>query len=254
VPELLGAACLLLLLGGIFGHATRLSSWADEARARTWGTRVPLTAAVTAAVAAAALGVRQLAGCDSGATCARPVTVLPLPRPVAELPPLDLTLRADATAALFLLLAGSVGACIAVYSFGWLRGNRLSNRVAGSFSLFLLAMILVVVVNSIFWLFVALELMTFCSGDLVRYRGAAGGPLPESRTAVRTYLIVSHISLMSLLVGVLPIVVKHATLDMSLLSTSGGSPVPASRRFTSGFPRSTRSYRPTPTQWSQRSC
>jgi len=232
VIELLSVAFLLLLLGGIAGHGTRLFSRTDDDRAKTWGMRGPLTAAVAAAVAVIVLAVRQLMTCDSATACARPVRVLPLSPPVAGVSALDLTLRVDATAALFLLLVGVCGACIAVYSFGWLRDDPLRNRVAGSFSLFLLAMILVVVVNNVFWLFVTLELMTFCSGDLVRYRGASGGPVAASRTAVRTYLIVSHISLISLVVGVLPIVVRHATLDMSALSVSSGSPVPG---FSFGF-------------------
>jgi hydrogenase-4 component B len=182
--------------------------------------------AVAGAAAVTVLAVHQLVTCGSGTGCSRPIKVLPLPPPVTGMPALDLTVRVDAVAALFLLLAGLCGVCIAVYSFGWLQADPLGNRVAGSFSLFLLALVLVIVVNNIFWLFIALELMTFCSGDLVRYRGASGGPLPASRTAVRTYLIVSHISLMSLLVGLLPIVVGHATLDMSALSAAGGSPVP----------------------------
>jgi formate hydrogenlyase subunit 3/multisubunit Na+/H+ antiporter MnhD subunit len=224
--EFLGAVGLLLLLGGISGHATRVFSRTDDDRAQTWGTRGPLTAAVVAAAAITALAVWQLVTCGSGTSCTRPVRVLPLPPPVAGFPSLDLTLRVDATAAIFLLVVGSCGTCIAVYSFGWLREDRLRNRVAGSFCLFLLAMVLVVLVNNIFWLFVALELMTFCSGDLVRYRGASGGPVTASRTAVRTYLIVSHIGLICLVVGVLPIVVGHGTLDMSVLSASHGSPVP----------------------------
>jgi hydrogenase-4 component B len=232
VTGILGAAFLLLFLGGISGHATRLFSRMDDDRARTWGMRGPLTTAVVGAVAVVILAVRQLMSCGSATACARPVKVLSLPPPVAGMPPLDLTLRVDATAALFLLLIGVCGACIAVYSFGWLRDDRLRNRVAGSFSLFLLAMILVVVVDNIFWLFVALELMTFCSGDLVRYRGASGGSAAASRTAVRTYLIVSQISLMSLVVGILPIVVRNGSLEMSALSTSAGSPVPS---FSFGF-------------------
>lgn len=224
--ELLGVVCLLLILGGIWGHATRMFSRTDDDRARTWGMRGPLTAAVVAAVGVTVLAIRQLVGCGSGAGCTRPIRVLPLPPPVDGVPSLDLTVRVDATAALFLLVIGMCGTCVAVYSFGWLRKDRLRNRVAGSFCLFLLTMAFVVVVNNVFWLFIALELMTFCSGDLVRYRGATGGSVEESRTAVRTYLIISHIGLISLLVGVLPIVVRHATLDMSVLSASGGSPVP----------------------------
>jgi hydrogenase-4 component B len=226
VIELLAAVCLLLLLGGVSGHVTRMSGQPDADRTRTWGTRVPLTAAVSAAAGLTVLAVQRLATCGSGAGCAQPITVVRLPPPVAGFPVLDLTLRVDATAALFLLVVGACGTCIAVYSFGWLREDDLRNRVAGSFCLFLLATVLVVAVNNVFWLFVALELMTFCSGDLVRYQGARGGSVAASRTAVRTYLIVSHIGLMSLVVGVLPIVVKHGTLDMSLLAASSGSPAP----------------------------
>jgi hydrogenase-4 component B len=224
--ELLGVACLLLLFGGIWGHVTRLFSRTEDDRTRTLGAYGPLTAAIVAALGITALAARQLATCGRGAACARPVGVLPLPPPVDGMPALSLTLRIDATAALFLLVVGACGVCVGIYSFGWLRNDPLRNRVAGTFCFFLLAMVFVVVVNNVFWLFVALELMTFCSGDLVRYRGARGGPPKASRTAVRTYLVVNHVSLMSLLVGVLPIVVAHDTLDMSVLSASNGSPVP----------------------------
>lgn len=232
MTELLGAICLLLLLSGIVGRATRLPGPTDDDHAASWSMRGPLTSAAVASAGLVILAIRQLMSCAGVTACARAITVLPLPRPVPGFPALDLTLRLDAAAALFLLLIGTCGACIAVYSFGWLRDDPLRNRVAGSFNLFLLAMILVVVVNSVFWLLVALELMTFCSGDLVRYRGASGGPVPASRTAVRTYLIVSHIGMMSLLIGLLPIMVKHGTLDMRALSLSGGSPVPS---FSFGF-------------------
>jgi hydrogenase-4 component B len=225
--ELFGVACLLLLMfGGIWGHVTRLFSRTEDDRARTWGTYGPLTAAIVAALGITALAARQLATCSTGTACTQPVEVLPLPPPVNGMPALSLTLRIDATAALFLLVVGACGACIGIYSFGWLRNDPLRNRVAGTFCFFLLAMVFVVVVNNVFWLFVALELMTFCSGDLVRYRGARRGSPKASRTAVRTYLVVSHVSLMSLLVGVLPIVVAHDTLDMSVLSASNGSPAP----------------------------
>jgi hydrogenase-4 component B len=43
---------------------------------------------------------------------------------------------------------------------------------------------------------------------------------------VRTYLLVSHVSLMCLLIGVLPIAVEHSTLDLDELRQAGGSPFP----------------------------
>jgi formate hydrogenlyase subunit 3/multisubunit Na+/H+ antiporter MnhD subunit len=227
VIDLLGIVSLLLLLGGIGAHVTRAFSRADDDGAMTWGTKGSLSAAFAATIGLIVLAIRQLVACGGGAGCNRPAVVLPLSRPAPGLPSLALSVRVDPTAAIFLLLIGTCGACVAVYSFGWLHGDPLRNRVAGSFSLFLLAMVLVVVANSIFWLLIGLELMTFCSGDLVRYRGASGGPVEASRTAVRTYLIVSHLALMSVLVGVLPIIVSHHTLNMSVLSGAGGSPAPA---------------------------
>ncbi len=224
--ELLGLACLLLFAGGVWGQAAHMSGRTDD-RARTWATYGPLAGAVLAAAGVTAVAVRQLVACGRGSACAQPVRVLSLPPPADGLPALSLTLRLDATAAIFLLVIGSCGACVAVYSFGWLRRDQLRNRVAGSFCLFLLAMGLVVVVDNLFWLFVALEVMTFCSADLVRYQGASGGSVPASRIAVRTYLVVSQVSLMSLLVGVLPIAVAHRTLDMTLLGASSGSPAPS---------------------------
>ncbi len=216
---LLGCAGLLLLLGGIYGHATRLFTRTEDDRATTWGTRGPLGAAFAAATIVVGLAVMRLATSGGAAAGSRRIVVRRLPLPLHRIPALDLTVRVDPTAAIFLLLVGTCGACIAAYSFGWLRDDPLANRVAGSFCLFLFAMVLVVVAGNIFWLFVGLEVMTFCSGDLVTYRGAAGGPVQASRNAVRTYLIVSHLALISLLIGILPIVVKHGTLDIGALST-----------------------------------
>jgi hydrogenase-4 component B len=224
---LLACASVLLVIGGICGHAARWLARVGEDQVGAWGIRVPLTAAFAAAVTIVALAIRQFAVCGGGAQCQGPIQVLRLPAPAHGLPVLSLTLRLDTTAALFLLLIGACGAGIAIYSFGWLRDDPLRNHVAGSFCLFLLAMVLVIVVSNVFWLFVGLEVMTFCSADLVRYRGAIGGPVPASRTAVRTYLIVSHIALISLLIGVLPIAVAHHTLSMMRLSAAGGSPAPA---------------------------
>jgi hydrogenase-4 component B len=107
-----------------------------------------------------------------------------------------------------------------VYSFGWLHGDPLRANVAGSFNLFVGATLLVLVVDNVFWLFVALELLTLCSADLVRYRGRRGGSLEASLTAVRTYLIVSQAGLMCLVAGLLPVVVRQGTIDFGALSAA----------------------------------
>jgi hydrogenase-4 component B len=128
--------------------------------------------------------------------------------------------RLDGLSALFVAVAAACAMAICVYSFGWLRDDPLRDNVAGSFNLFVGATLLVLVVDNVFWLFVALETLTLCSADLVRYSGRRGGPLEASLTAVRTYLIVSQIGLSCLLAGLLPVVVRHGTIDFGALSAA----------------------------------
>jgi formate hydrogenlyase subunit 3/multisubunit Na+/H+ antiporter MnhD subunit len=231
----LGPAFLLLLLGGVAAQATRL--WhrvgqATEETAKTWGMRVGLGSAIIGSATIAAIAVGQLVSCHGGAECAHAARLFTVSPPVVGAgtepltPGLDVNLRLDGLAALFLLVVAVCGGCVAVYSFGWLRMDRLRNAVAGSFCLFLLATMLTIVVDSVLGLLFALEIMTLCSADLVRYKGLTRGFGPASRNAMRTYLIVSHVGLLGLLVGVLPIVVDHGTWDMGQLRGLG-SPAPA---------------------------
>ena len=226
-----GLVALLLVAGGVWGHAVQaFIKWGmPDARARTLGMRGALGAAAAATAIVVAVAVRHLVVCQGivATSCARTIRAIPIAASVRGLPSLDLSLRVDGLSSLFLLMVAFCGGCIAVYSFGWLRENPFRHDVAGSFSLFLLATMLTVVVNNVLWLFIALEVMTICSGDLVRFRGRMGGPVAASRTAVRTYMFVSHVGLIFLVVGLLPIVVKHSTLELNALSSAGGSPIPA---------------------------
>jgi formate hydrogenlyase subunit 3/multisubunit Na+/H+ antiporter MnhD subunit len=161
------------------------------------------------------------------AACSRSLVVIALPPPVRGVPALDLSIHLDGLAALFVAVAGFCATAIAVYSLGWLRDDPLRDAVAGSFSLFVGATLLVLVVNSVFWLFVALELVTLASADLVRYRGRVGGSIEASRTALRTYLLVSHFGLMLVLAGLLPVAVTRGAIDLDVLRLPGTTTVPA---------------------------
>ena len=230
---LLGSALFLFLAGAGCGHGEyllRLLPGVDGERVRTWTARGALGLATAGGVTAVAASVDHLTACGrlpgEPAACASREVVVGLAAPVAGAPALDLAIRVDGLAALFVAVVGFCAAGIAVYSVGWLRDDPLRQKVAGSFNLFVGAMLLALLVDNVFWLLVALELITLSSADLVRYRGRRGGPAGDSRTAVRTYLMVSHVSLMLLLAGLLPVVVQHASLDFDALRAAGSSPVP----------------------------
>jgi formate hydrogenlyase subunit 3/multisubunit Na+/H+ antiporter MnhD subunit len=236
-PELvlLGVALTLFAAGGAAGHGAHLLRRLEAGypqRVPTWGMRASLGLAIAGSVAAVAAAAGQLAACQPAkqTTCESNDVVVNLGAPVAEVPTLELELavRLDGLAALFVAVVGVCAAGIAVYSLGWLRDDPLRHNVAGSFNLFVAATLLMLLVDNLFWLLVALELIALSSADLVRYRGRSGGPLAASRTAVRTYLMVSHVSLIFLLAGLLPVVVEHSSLDLGeLRSASPTSPVPA---------------------------
>jgi hydrogenase-4 component B len=242
--EPLELSLALLVLGAGLGWAPRRRRTGREGRAeraRTAATGWSLGCATAAATIILGTGAWHLAACTAaragavagtGTGCVRSFTLLRIPQPVGGVPvaaggvpALNLTVHIDGLTALFLVMIGFCAGCVGVYSFGWLRDNPLRNTVAGSFNAFLAATVLVIAVNNVFWLFVALELITLGSVDLVRYRGRRHGRSADSRTAVRTYVLVSHIGLICLMAGVLPIVVKQRTLDFDSLRTAGGSPV-----------------------------
>jgi formate hydrogenlyase subunit 3/multisubunit Na+/H+ antiporter MnhD subunit len=230
--ELLGVALALFLAGGAAGHGAHLLRWPGPAqdRVRSWATWIALALATAGGVVAVAAATGALTACHGGAggpaECARKAVMLELAAPVAGAPELDLAVRLDGLAALFVAVVGFCAAAIAVYSWGWLRADPLRHHVAGSFNLFVAGTLLALLVDNLFWLLVALELIALSSADLVRYRGRSGGSPAASRTAVRTYLVVSHVSLMFLLAGLLPVVVAQASLDFADLRSAGGSPVP----------------------------
>jgi hypothetical protein len=148
-------------------------------RAKNWATRGALGLASGRRRTTVAAAVRHLMVCTQAAepaACTRTAVVAALPTPVADGPALDLTVRVD----------------------GWPRSSwpwwvsrglhrdllerlaaddPLRHSVAGSFNLRSATLLLATMVNNVFWLFVALELITLSSADLVRYRGRSHGPV-----------------------------------------------------------------------------
>ncbi|GAA1026291.1 hydrogenase 4 subunit B [Virgisporangium ochraceum] len=226
-PGPFALVAFLFAAGGLCGHGgvllARLRLLGIES-AKTWSMRAALAFAAVGSTAAVIISV-SLINCAAG-DCVRTVRVLSVRAPVADVPALDLTFHHDGLADVFISLVGFCAACVAVYSFGWLRDDPLRHSVAGSFNLFVASLLLTLLVNNVFWLLVALELITLCSADLVRYRGRIRQEPGRSRTAVQTYVLVSHVGLMFLLAGLLPVVVGGSTLDFDVLRKGGESPVP----------------------------
>jgi hydrogenase-4 component B len=202
----------LLVTGAVIGYAAPAAGrllHVPGGRARAWGMVTSMMLAVAASAVVGAAGAWHLVRCtraaSGAAACERTATVLDLPAPIDQGPYLGLVLRVDALTTLFLVLVAVFSAAIAVYSLGWLRGDPQASWVAGSFDLFVAATLLAVAADIGLWVIIALELVTLFSTDLVRYRGRCGGSLTESTTAVSTYLTVSHVGLICLLVGLIPV-------------------------------------------------
>lgn len=209
--DLFRLTAALLLTGAVIGYAApgaarRLG--VPTGLARAGGMVVSMLLAVAAGALVTAAGARQLTRCARSATratCEATATVLNLPAPIDHGPSLNLVLRVDALGALFLMLVAVFSTAIALYSLGWLRHDPQASWVAGSFDLFVAASLLAVAADVGLWVIISLELVTLFSADLVRYRGRRDGSLTASTTAVRTYLTVSHVGLILLLVGLVPV-------------------------------------------------
>jgi formate hydrogenlyase subunit 3/multisubunit Na+/H+ antiporter MnhD subunit len=222
----------LIVVGGSTGHFLPwLAGLAglDQERARTWAMYAAFGCAGGAGVGALLVAVDHLRRCTQSA-CDRTLTVVALPAPVRNLPALDLTLHLDGLASLFLALSGFCAGCVALYSVSWMRADPLRGGVGGTFAVFVGSILLTIVVDNVFWLFVALELMALCSADLIRYRGRSGGSHDDSVAAVRTYLFVSHAGLLCLVAGLLPIVVERQELTIHKLDAAG-TPAMAAASF-----------------------
>ncbi len=225
----IGVVLMLLIAGAVCGHGVPLmlpSTRPEGEHGELWA-RASLMFAALGGAAATALAIATLVLCSAGDTvsCGADLVVVDLPSPTEGFPGLGLTVRNDGLAALFLGIVGFCGASIAVYSFGWLSGDPLRHRIAGSFNLFLASTVSAVLVANVFWLLVALEFMTLSSSDLLRHRSSNDQVAENRRIAVSTYLIVSHVSLMLIVAGILPAAVASRSFDYSTLAAADEAPM-----------------------------
>ncbi|NPA91105.1 MAG: hypothetical protein GXO55_06625 [Chloroflexi bacterium] len=148
------------------------------------------------------------------------LSIWPTPSPAASqgqvvIPFLPLDFYADRLTGLFLLIVGFFTLILAVYSWGWLARDPRRHWVAGAFNFFVLALFLTLLVNGAFWLLLALELVTLASSYLMLYRseGTRNERVQEAgRVAVRTYLVISHISIAFLLTAFLLLGLRAQTV------------------------------------------
>lgn len=136
------------------------------------------------------------------------VTLVPL---IAALPggfpPLRLDLFADRLAVFFLLLTGLLSTGVALYSFVWLADKAEKHRIAGVYNLFVLATLLLVVVDNVYLFLVCLECMTLAFSYLTLYRHntlletqqpteageLAASEMAGAKLAFKAYLVFSHV-------------------------------------------------------------
>ncbi|MEO8508921.1 MAG: hydrogenase 4 subunit B [Betaproteobacteria bacterium] len=113
------------------------------------------------------------------------------------LPDLPFHLRIDALSAFFLLLLGSVGAAVSLYSAGYFRtGEGMPpGLLCLQYHVFLAAMALVLVADDAYMFMVAWETMALSSYFLV----TADHRIPEIRRAGFLYLLIAHVGALAIL-------------------------------------------------------
>ena len=118
--------------------------------------------------------------------------VLPL-----GLPELPFHLRVDALSAFFLILLGSAGAAISVFSSGYFRAGEgtAPGLISFQYHAFLAAMALVLIADDAYLFMVAWETMALASYFLV----TTDHRIPEIRRAGFLYLLIAHVGAIAIL-------------------------------------------------------
>jgi len=108
----------------------------------------------------------------------------------------------DRLAAFFLFLIGSVSACVAIYTMGYvehMEGGNRRNLLCGCISLFVLAMALIVASENTISFLIFWELMAAVSFFLVMYEYTQG----ETRKAGIFYFVMTHLSTLFVMLGII---------------------------------------------------
>ncbi len=129
------------------------------------------------------------------------------------LPGLDLVLRADPLAMLFVVLSSFLWLVTTVYAIGYLEGSPHRSRFFGFFSLCVTATVGVALAGNLITFLLFYELLTLATYPLIVHRGT-----DEARRAGRTYLIYTIAGGALLLIGT----VWLYTLSGTLAFTSRG--------------------------------
>lgn len=223
------AGCLTPLVGRLLGKGRKQQVWADASiLLALLGSLVGVVGAVTALT--------------NPADWARTITlfeILPDLGRLSYLPRLVIQIRMDLLSSGFVLLIMAFAAAVAIYSFDALRAlhfRRQQAWIAGAYNLFVWATVMVVIVNDLFSLIVALEIMTLAFGCLTLYKQELyQEPQPhqpeaekrkEARLAPQIYLIVSHTSTAFLLVSALLLARRAGSFSYDDLRQAAGGPAP----------------------------
>ena len=125
----------------------------------------------------------------------------------------------DRLAAFFVLIIAAVSACVTLYATEYnehLDGGSRRNLLTGCTNLFILAMVLVVVSANTFSFFFFWELMAASSFILVMYEFDK----PETKKAGIFYFIMTQLSTMFVLIGIIALYIQTGSLAFS----AAGSP------------------------------
>ena len=151
----------------------------------TFITRVLFPAGSAVGLALAVIAIVAIASAPQS-------TILPL-----GLPDLPFHLRLDSLSALFLLLLGSTGTAISLYSAGYFRSSEgtAPGLICFQYHTFLAAMALVMVADDAYVFMVAWESMALASFFLVTTEHR----IPEIRRAGFLYLLIAHVGAIAIL-------------------------------------------------------
>jgi hydrogenase-4 component B len=214
---------LTLALAAILGAGGALGLFLGRLN-RTLATRLALLCAMGGSLLAAygAVGLWRQPPQDS-------VTLIPL---VAALPggfpPLCLDLFADRLAIFFLLLTGLLSTGVALYSFVWLADKAEKHRIAGVYNLFVLATLLLLLVDNVYLFLVCLECMTLAFSYLTLYRHntlletsqpPAPGELADAKLAFKAYLVFSHVGVVFVTAALLLLALAAQDVSFGALRT-----------------------------------
>lgn len=126
------------------------------------------------------------------------------------LPGLDLVLRADAAAMLFVVLSSGLWLLTTIYAIGYLEGSPHRSRFFGFFSLCVTATVGVALAGNLITFVLFYELLTLATYPLIVHRETE-----VARRAGRTYLIYTITGGASLLVGTVWLYSMSGTLEFS---------------------------------------